>query len=491
MEKFVTHAGVAAPLDLVNVDTDMIIPKQYLKTIKRTGLKVGLFNELRTREDGSMIEEFSLNQPQYARATVLVAGDNFGCGSSREHAPWALLDWGFRVIIAPSFADIFYGNCFNNGILPIKLAQTQVDLLMADAQQAGRISIDLPAQEITRPNGQVIGFDLDPGLKHRLLEGLDPIGLTLQHQDDIASFEGQDDAVRPWVGRVDAQTSPQVDPPVERFSAVLLLFFSLLFGLAQAQGFDADPPGLQEVYLQTSNVVRPIDEPATSIFLTFDDGPSADLTRQLGDLLHRFGAFGNFFIIGQRAQDPSNQATLARLHAQGHLIANHTFDHAQSYTSEAAFEASLKATTRVIAPYLPDSGLVFFRSPGGAWDQRRSTWASKTALGEPDLAFASYVGPLFWNVGGALSSAGGALTDAADWRCWHEGISVQTCAQGYLAKIHANYHTRGEPSIVLLHDLRPQTVKLVQVLLWELILDPVPYQFKRLDMASWPTGWDS
>ena len=204
MEKFVTHAGISAPLDLVNVDTDMIIPKQYLKTIKRTGLKVGLFDELRTREDGSTIAEFPLNQPQYADSTVLVAGDNFGCGSSREHAPWALLDWGFRVIIAPSFADIFYNNCFNNGILPIKLDQAQVDLLMADAQQAGRISIDLPAQEITRLNGQVLKFDIDAGLKHRLLEGLDPIGLTLQHQGDIGAFEGEDDSIRPWVGRVAA-----------------------------------------------------------------------------------------------------------------------------------------------------------------------------------------------------------------------------------------------------------------------------------------------
>ena len=200
MEKLSTHAGVAAPLDLVNVDTDMIIPKQYLKTIKRTGLKVGLFDELRTREDGSVIEEFPLNQAQYADSTVLIAGDNFGCGSSREHAPWALLDWGFRVIIAPSFADIFYNNCFNNGILPIALDQTHVDDLMADAFQAGRIAVDLSAQEITRPNGQVIKFQIDAGLKHRLMEGLDPIGLTLQHAGGIADFEAQDRANRPWVG---------------------------------------------------------------------------------------------------------------------------------------------------------------------------------------------------------------------------------------------------------------------------------------------------
>lgn len=204
MEKFVTHTGIAAPLDLVNVDTDMIIPKQYLKTIARTGLKVGLFDELRTREDGSQVADFPLNQPQYADSTVLVAGDNFGCGSSREHAPWALLDWGFRVIIAPSFADIFYNNCFNNGILPITLPQGQVDDLMQDAFQAGRIEVDLTAQIITRPGGQVVSFDLDAGLKHRLLEGLDPIGLTLQHAGEIESFEGDDDAVRPWLGRVAA-----------------------------------------------------------------------------------------------------------------------------------------------------------------------------------------------------------------------------------------------------------------------------------------------
>ena len=201
MEKFVSHSGIAAPLDLVNVDTDMIIPKQYLKTIKRTGLSTGLFDELRRTGEGEDIASFPLNQPQYEDSTVLIAGDNFGCGSSREHAPWALLDWGFRALVAPSFADIFYNNCFNNGILPVKLPQDQVDLLMADAHQAGRISFDLPTQEITRPNGQVIKFEIDEGLKHRLLEGLDPIGLTLQNVGDIEGFEGQDSDNRPWVGR--------------------------------------------------------------------------------------------------------------------------------------------------------------------------------------------------------------------------------------------------------------------------------------------------
>ena len=153
MDKLRSHSGVAAPLNLVNVDTDMIIPKQFLKTIKRTGLSSGLFDEMRRTPEGEVIESFPLNQPQYKDSTVLVAGDNFGCGSSREHAPWALVDWGFRVIIAPSFADIFYNNCFNNSILPIALPQEQVDKLMQDANQASTISVNVEALTIERPNG--------------------------------------------------------------------------------------------------------------------------------------------------------------------------------------------------------------------------------------------------------------------------------------------------------------------------------------------------
>ena len=198
MEKLRSHSGVAAPLNLVNVDTDMIIPKQYLKTIKRTGLSTGLFDEMRRTPEGETIESFPLNQPQYKDSTVLVAGDNFGCGSSREHAPWALLDWGFRVIIAPSFADIFYNNCFNNSILPIKLPQEQVDKLMQDANQASTISVNVEELTIERPNGEVIRFSLDEGLQRRLLEGLDPVGMTLEHEADIATFEGTDRADRPW-----------------------------------------------------------------------------------------------------------------------------------------------------------------------------------------------------------------------------------------------------------------------------------------------------
>ncbi len=198
MDKLRSHSGVAAPLNLVNVDTDMIIPKQFLKTIKRTGLSEGLFDEMRRTPDGEVVEGFALNQPQYKDSSVLVAGDNFGCGSSREHAPWALVDWGFRVIIAPSFADIFYNNCFNNSILPIALPQEQVDKLMQDANQASTISVNVEALTIERPNGEVIRFTLDEGLQRRLLEGLDPVGMTLEHAEDITTFETSDRADRPW-----------------------------------------------------------------------------------------------------------------------------------------------------------------------------------------------------------------------------------------------------------------------------------------------------
>ena len=198
MDKLRSHRGVAAPLNLVNVDTDMIIPKQFLKTIKRTGLSEGLFDEMRRTPDGEVVEGFALNQPQYKDSSVLVAGDNFGCGSSREHAPWALVDWGFRVIITPSFADIFYNDCFNNSILPIALPQEQVDKLMQDANQASTISVNVEALTIERPNGEVIRFTLDEGLQRRLLEGLDPVGMTLEHAEDITTFETSDRADRPW-----------------------------------------------------------------------------------------------------------------------------------------------------------------------------------------------------------------------------------------------------------------------------------------------------
>jgi 3-isopropylmalate/(R)-2-methylmalate dehydratase small subunit len=201
MEKFTTLTGVAAPLPMRNVDTDMIIPKQFLKTIKRTGLGKSLFFEMRFDDDGNEVADFVLNRPAYRNAQILVAGDNFGCGSSREHAPWALLDFGIRCIIAPDFADIFYNNCFQNGILPIRLPQAEIDKLMDDAGRGANatLTVDLEAQEIRGPDGGVIKFDIDPFSKHCLLNGLDNIGLTLEKQEAISTFEEKATAARPWL----------------------------------------------------------------------------------------------------------------------------------------------------------------------------------------------------------------------------------------------------------------------------------------------------
>jgi 3-isopropylmalate/(R)-2-methylmalate dehydratase small subunit len=200
MDKFTTLTGVAAPMPIMNVDTDMIIPKQYLKTIARTGLGAGLFSEMRYKEDGSDNPDFVLNKPQYKGACILVAGDNFGCGSSREHAPWALLDFGLRCVISTSFADIFYNNCFKNGILPIKVSEAELAKLMDDAERGANatLTIDLDAQQIRGPDGGVVKFDIDPFRKHCLLNGLDDIGLTLQKADAIAAYEKNSAAARPW-----------------------------------------------------------------------------------------------------------------------------------------------------------------------------------------------------------------------------------------------------------------------------------------------------
>ncbi len=200
MDKFTTLTGVAAPLPITNIDTDMIIPKQFLKTIKRTGLGKSLFFEMRYDESGKPNPDFVLNQPSGQKAQILVAGDNFGCGSSREHAPWALLDFGIRCVISTSFADIFYNNCFKNGILPIKLPQEDVDKLMDDARRGANatITVDLEAQEIKGPDGGVIKFDIDPFRKHCLLNGLDDIGLTLEKQDAISAYESKLAESRPW-----------------------------------------------------------------------------------------------------------------------------------------------------------------------------------------------------------------------------------------------------------------------------------------------------
>ncbi len=200
MQKFTKLTGVAAPLPIINIDTDMIIPKDYLKTIKRTGLGVGLFAEMRYLDDGTPNPEFVLNKPAYAKAQILVAGDNFGCGSSREHAPWALLDFGIRCVISTSFADIFYNNCFKNGILPITVSQADLDKLMDDASRGSNatVSVDLEALEIRGPDGGVIKFDLDEFKRHCLLNGLDDIGLTMERAPKIDAYEKRAAANRPW-----------------------------------------------------------------------------------------------------------------------------------------------------------------------------------------------------------------------------------------------------------------------------------------------------
>jgi 3-isopropylmalate/(R)-2-methylmalate dehydratase small subunit len=201
MEKYQKLSGIAAPMPLVNIDTDMIIPKVFLKSIQRTGFGVNLFDEMRYNRDGTEIPDFVLNKPQYRNAEILIAGDNFGCGSSREHAPWAITDFGIKCIVSTSFADIFFNNCFKNGILPIVLPQEQVDILMADAEKGAnaRMTVDLEAQEITTSDGEVILFEVDAFKKHCLLNGLDDIGLTMEKADAIKSFETKMAAERPWV----------------------------------------------------------------------------------------------------------------------------------------------------------------------------------------------------------------------------------------------------------------------------------------------------
>jgi 3-isopropylmalate/(R)-2-methylmalate dehydratase small subunit len=201
MQPFTKLTGVAAPLPMINVDTDKIIPKQFLKTIKRTGLGAHLFNDMRFTPDGAEVADFVLNQQAYRNAEILIANDNFGCGSSREHAPWALLDFGIRCVIAPSYADIFYNNCFKNGILPITLPKAQVDALMAQAEQGSnaRFTVDLEAGEITAPDGSVIAFDIDPFRRHCLLNGLDDIGLTMEKSSQISGFEDSQKPTQPWL----------------------------------------------------------------------------------------------------------------------------------------------------------------------------------------------------------------------------------------------------------------------------------------------------
>ncbi|GHF35734.1 3-isopropylmalate dehydratase small subunit [Seohaeicola zhoushanensis] len=201
MDKFEKLTGIAAPMPLVNIDTDMIIPKQFLKTIKRSGLGVNLFDEMRYDRDGKENPDFVLNKPQYREAQIIVAGDNFGCGSSREHAPWAIKDFGISCVISTSFADIFFNNCFKNGILPIVLPKEAVDVLMKDAEKGAnaRMTVDLPAQTVTTSDGEVFHFEVDSFKKHCLLNGLDDIGLTLEKAASIDAFEAKAAAARPWV----------------------------------------------------------------------------------------------------------------------------------------------------------------------------------------------------------------------------------------------------------------------------------------------------
>ena len=201
MQKFDKLTGVAAPMNMINVDTDMIIPKNFLKTIKRSGLGKNLFDEMRFDREGNEKPDFVLNKPAYREAKIIVAGDNFGCGSSREHAPWALLDFGIRCVISTSFADIFYNNCFKNGILPIKVTKEQLDNLMDDAERGANatLSIDLESQTIQGPDGGKVNFEVDEFRKHLLLNGLDDIGLTLQKVDKVDSFEERQNANQPWL----------------------------------------------------------------------------------------------------------------------------------------------------------------------------------------------------------------------------------------------------------------------------------------------------
>jgi 3-isopropylmalate/(R)-2-methylmalate dehydratase small subunit len=200
MEKFTVLEGVAAPLKMINIDTDKIIPKQYLKTIKRTGLGKGLFSEMRYKDDGSENPDFVLNKPAYRNAKIIVADDNFGCGSSREHAPWALMDFGIRCVISTSFGDIFYNNCFKNGILPIRVSPEDLEKLFDDADRGANstLTVDLEEQVIRGPDGGTVKFEIDPFRKHCLLKGLDDIGLTKQKQDQIVSYEKKVAEARPW-----------------------------------------------------------------------------------------------------------------------------------------------------------------------------------------------------------------------------------------------------------------------------------------------------
>ena len=242
---------------------------------------------------------------------------------------------------------------------------------------------------------------------------------------------------------------------------------------------------LHEIYLQNKSLTTPVGEPATSIFLTFDDGPTAAVTLPIAQVLADYEALGTFFVVGNKTISDINRLILSQLVAEGHLIGNHTWAHRNTYRSEAAFEQSLLRTSTAIGDFLPASKLIFFRTPGGVWNRSRARWVNLTRTGAPDPDFAWYVGPIFWNAGGSLQGPRGNRRNAADWECWSKGVSIRECADGYLAKIRANY-TEGKPSVVLMHDLRVQTRELLIYVLEGLARDDVNWQFKRLDMARWP-----
>ena len=241
----------------------------------------------------------------------------------------------------------------------------------------------------------------------------------------------------------------------------------------------------REVYLQKNSLIIPDGEPATSIFLTFDDGPSAQVTLPIAEVLADFGVHATFFAIGNKSVSANGRYILTQLVGDGHLIANHTWQHRTSFSSEAQFESSLNRTTAALSDFLPTSGLIFYRSPGGVWNRTRARWANLTVNGRVDTDYAWFVGPIMWNAGSVNRVRDGRRVDAADWACWSKGISIRACADGYLAKIRAN-HAAGEPSVVLMHDLRIQTRQLLIYVLEGLARDEIEWEFKRLDMARWP-----
>lgn len=258
-------------------------------------------------------------------------------------------------------------------------------------------------------------------------------------------------------------------------------FLVICFGLfCLAQSASA-----QDGYLQRNSFRIPEGEPATTIFLTFDDGPTPRVTLGVAEVLREYDVLATFFAIGQKSVSTNARYILGKLVEDGHLIANHTWEHSFSYSNEAAFEKTLNRTTDALQDFLPASGLIFFRSPGGVWNGSRTRWTNRTRQGGEDKDFQTFVGPFGWNAGGVNTIRDGKRVNAADWACWSKGISIRRCANGYLAKIRAN-HAAGEASIVLMHDLRIQTATLIRLVMEGLEADDIKWEFKRLDQVPWP-----